>query len=436
MGINSIFLIISLLLLSHVNLITSKSVIMANYHNVLLFFPKEYGGNDDLRVIFDVRNVTTGTFKYLPVIVDIAYDSALNQAYCYMESAITSYIMLLKWSGGSWCYQVLFDFPASQFSKYMYHSILLVDNFIYWTTDRFIMSGRLPGYEKRTLLQPGWNRLYSMTLDKKSQVIYVAAFDYTENALFRCNLKVFSCVKILTTIDTTLNYIYFNIDTLYVASIQGQYLYRYAEDYNSLMPLSTVKQEVANILFMDEQYAIYTNQQSITISTNIHLGNTSTRKANAHLIDPYALQYVFTFNQIANFDTYPYPYHFADYHNLLYRNSLYLFYFYICGMDLVENDHVFLPQMDLNNQFLRIDNCENRYLQERQAYLIPAIIAACVTLLIVSAGVTICVWRSRVCMSRREKVGLRLGIQTKRGKGREYSSEKSDPNKKNIFVGN
>jgi hypothetical protein len=37
------------------------SVIIANYHNVILFFPKEVGGNDDVRVIFDVRNVTEGT---------------------------------------------------------------------------------------------------------------------------------------------------------------------------------------------------------------------------------------------------------------------------------------------------------------------------------------------------------------------------------------
>ena len=207
-------LILFVILVTHQTYsIECKSVIMANYHNVLLFFPKEYGGNDDLRVIFDVRNVTKDTFKYLPVIVDIAYDSALNQAYCYMESAITSYIMLLKWSGGSWCYQVLFDFPASQFSKYMYHSIILVENFVYWTTDRFIMSGRLPGYEKRTLLQPGWNRVFSMTMDKKSQLMYVAAFDYTENALFKCSLRVFSCTKLLTT-EITLNYIYFNIGKL------------------------------------------------------------------------------------------------------------------------------------------------------------------------------------------------------------------------------
>ena len=97
-----------LVTLMHVLLksVHAKSIILANYHNILLFFPKEYGGNDDLRVIFDVRNVTIGTFKYMPVVVDVAYDSVLNNAYCYMESAITSYIMLLKWQGGRWSYQV------------------------------------------------------------------------------------------------------------------------------------------------------------------------------------------------------------------------------------------------------------------------------------------------------------------------------------------
>ncbi len=168
--------LLSLLLIVQNTLVVvteAKSIIMANYHNVILFFPKEYGGNDDIRVIFDVRNVSIGTFKYIPVVVDVAYDSQLNNAYCYLESAVTSYIMLLKWAGGKWCYQILFDFPSSQFSKFMYHSIILVDNFVYWTTDRYVMSGRLPGYEKRLMLQPSWNRLYSMTVDKINKFIYI-----------------------------------------------------------------------------------------------------------------------------------------------------------------------------------------------------------------------------------------------------------------------
>ena len=41
--------------------LNGKSIIIANYHNVIMFFPKELGGNDDVRVIFDVRNVTAGT---------------------------------------------------------------------------------------------------------------------------------------------------------------------------------------------------------------------------------------------------------------------------------------------------------------------------------------------------------------------------------------
>jgi hypothetical protein len=395
--------------------VEAKSIILANYHNLLLFFPKEYGGNDDLRVIFDVRNVTKGTFKYMPVIVDVAYDSALNNAYCYLESAITSYIMLLKWAGGSWCYQVLFEFPSSQFSKYMYHSIVLVNNFVYWTTDRYIMSGRLPGFEKRVLLQPSWNRLYSMTIDRPKEVLYVAGFDYTENALFKCNLKLFSCLKLLTT-KFTINDVIFNSFTneLFVASIQGgaeqNFLYRYSEDFDRLLPVNSIREEVANIIFLSDEFSIYTNQQSIHISSDINFPNT-TRRALAKLLDPYALQYVFTFNQIANFDSYPYPYFFSDYHDLLYRNSLYLFYFYICGMDFVENDHVFLPQMDLNNQFLRIENCQTRFLNEREAYVIPTLIASCVLILIIVVLLVICFCQSKIGKEKSNKLKAKFKRQ-------------------------
>jgi hypothetical protein len=199
-----------------------KSIIIANYHNVLLFFPKENGGNDEIRVIFDVRNVTNGTFEYIPVIVDLTYDSFHNHAFCYLESAVMSYIMLLKWTGGAWCYQILFDFPSSQFSKYMYHSIIQMDNFLYWTNDRYIMSGRLQGFEKKRIMQPGWNQLYQMTLDRKNKIFYVGAYDYTENALFSCSLNLFSCSKLAST-DFTINSLFFDNqkNKLYVSSIQG-----------------------------------------------------------------------------------------------------------------------------------------------------------------------------------------------------------------------
>ncbi len=107
----------------------------------------------------------------------------------------------------------------------MYHSIILWDNYIYWTTDRFIMSGRLPGYEKRLLIQPAWNQLYSMALDKQKGLLYVAAFDYTENALFSCSLKLFSCTKVIKT-QFTLNYINFNLNTLYVSSIDQRSIFK------------------------------------------------------------------------------------------------------------------------------------------------------------------------------------------------------------------
>lgn len=47
--------------------LNGKSIIIANYHNVIMFFPRELGGNDDVRVIFDVRNVTDGTVNTLLV---------------------------------------------------------------------------------------------------------------------------------------------------------------------------------------------------------------------------------------------------------------------------------------------------------------------------------------------------------------------------------
>lgn len=87
------------------------------------------------------------------------------------------------------------------------------------------MSGRLPGYEKRLLLQPAWNQLYSMALDKQNEQIYVAGFDYTENALFSCSLRYFSCEKVIKT-QFTLNYIYFNVNTLFVASIDRQAIFK------------------------------------------------------------------------------------------------------------------------------------------------------------------------------------------------------------------
>ena len=54
----------SLLMLLSLGGVYSKSVIIANYHNILMFFPRELGGNDDVRVIFDVRNVTDGTVRH------------------------------------------------------------------------------------------------------------------------------------------------------------------------------------------------------------------------------------------------------------------------------------------------------------------------------------------------------------------------------------
>lgn len=68
-----------------------------------------------------------------------------------------------------------------------------------------------------------------MALDKSNEIIYVAAFDYTENALFSCSLRYFVCTKLIKT-EFTLNYIYFNIDTLYLASIDQPALYKVSKN--------------------------------------------------------------------------------------------------------------------------------------------------------------------------------------------------------------
>ena len=78
-------------------------------------------------------------------------------------------------------------------------------------------------------------------------------------------------------------------------------------------------------------------------------------------------------------------------------------------MDYVENDYVFLPQMDLNNHFLRVDNCQARFLQEQQAYLIPSIVAGCTALFLIVVAVMICLWRSKLCAPRVQRI--RMGVR-------------------------
>lgn len=160
--------------------------------------------------------------------------------------------------------------------------------------------------------------------------------------------------------------------------------------------------EISSMVFIDEDRAVVSNQQTLSVISNINLSN-QTRRAQAHLIDPYALQYVFTFNQVASFDTYPYPYVFGggsagttDYHELLYRNSLYMFYVYACGMDVVENDLTFLPQMDLNSQFLQLDECQVMFSQDREAYLVPTLVFSVVAVVLILAILLVFLWKSKV----------------------------------------
>lgn len=267
-----------------------------------------------------------------------------------------------------------------------------------------LMSGRLPGYEKRLLLQPSWNQLYSMTLDKHKEIIYAAAFDYTENALFSCNLRLFTCSKLVKT-EFTLNYVYFNVGNLYLASIEKKMLFQLDEvqGFAFLKQTIDVKDSIANMLVVNEGLAVYTDQQTIKVITNFNSSSPSIRQANAHLIDPYALQYVFSFNKVFDFDGYPYPYQFSDYKNLLYKNNLYIFYFYVCGMSLIENDLSFLPQMDLNNQFLYLEDCQVSYFRDQTMILIPLVISGgSVFILVVAAALIFC-WRTKMCHLCKEK---------------------------------
>lgn len=164
---------------------------------------------------------------------------------------------------------------------------------------------------------------------------------------------------------------------------------------NTLVAVESVESEVSNMIFLDEKRSIVTNQQSIVVVSDITTPNAS-RRAHEHLIDPYALQYVFTFNQVVSFDNYPYPYVFSDYHDLLYRNSLYMFYVYACGMDLVDNDLPFLPQMDMNSQFLKLEDCQTVFYQDRDLFLVPTLIFGSIVVLGMVSILTVCFWRSRV----------------------------------------
>jgi hypothetical protein len=145
-------------------------------------------------------------------------------------------------------------------------------------------------------------------------------------------------------------------------------------------------------MMLDTNLSIFTDQNSITMITNLGTPNETQRRANTNLIDPYAMQYVFTFNQVAKFDSYPYPYIYSNYHDLLYRNSLYLFYLYVCGMDIVENEYEFLPQMDLNYKFLSMSNCQTMFLNEQDAYIVPSLIGSGVALFIITFVIIFCLW--------------------------------------------
>lgn len=373
-------------------IVYTKSLILANGYNVLLFYPVEFGGNDDIRVIFDVRNVTLNTFKYLPFIVDVTYDSIQNIAYCYLESAVKSYILLLKWFGGKWCYQIMFEFDSSLYFTQQYHSLVVLDNFIYWTTDRYIMSGRAPGLEMRRLMQPGWERIFKMTADREKKILFVASFDFGENNLYSCSVLKYSCVKLLAA-NFPINSLFFDQtqNELYVASLHLKYLQKYVQENSSLIDLKMIPGQISEMYLANGSLGIFTNRDYIEVWN----GGKSLRRAKPKLVDPYALQYVFTFEKMNDLDKYPSP--FGPIQDLLWKDQQYLLYFFILAIDFVENENVFLPQMDLNNNFLLVDSCTNIFYDNKQAILIPSLVAAAIVFIIILIVIFICLIRYRWC---------------------------------------
>ena len=387
-----LFMLFTLLISTKVN---AKSIVFANYYNVILYYPAEYGGNDDIRVVFDVRNVTGGTFKYLPIVVDVAYDAVQNIVYGYLESAVKSHLILIRWFGGKWCYQIMFEFDSSTYSNYMYHSLVTLDNFVYWTSDRYVMSGRIPGYEMRRLMQPGWERIYRMSIDKPNKQLYVASFDFGENVIYSCSILRYSCIKLITT-SFSINSIYYDsqMSQLYVGSVQMPTLYRYADSTKTLLPVSNVRTSISDMAILNDNFGVFTSRETISICKDIRLQN-CIRLANPRLVDPYTLQYVFSFDHINDFSNYPYPY--SQFQDILWKDKQYLFHLHILGMDYVENDNAFLPQMDLNNNFLRVESCVNIYFDTQAKIIIPSLIAGGAVLFVILISIMVCICKSKKC---------------------------------------
>lgn len=65
-------------------------------------------------------------------------------------------------------------------------------------------------------------------------------------------------------------------------------------------------------------------------------------------------------------------------------------------MQVIENDLAFLPQMDLNSQFLRLDECQALFFHERDTYFVPAIVLGSVAFVLLTAAVIFYLCRSKV----------------------------------------
>jgi hypothetical protein len=193
---------------------------------------------------------------------------------------------------------------------------------------------------------------------------------------------------------------------LYVSSVQTPYLFRYQPDYKGVTPLTNVKATVSDLTMMDDGALVFTNRESLYVCTNINTTN-CIRSAKPRLVDPYTLQYVFTFDHVSDFDSYPYPY--SDFHDVLWRDKQYLFHLHILGMDFVENDYAFLPEMDLNSRFLHVDTCSNIFYDSNQRILVPALIAGGAVLVVTLIALAVCLCRSkrfrnRCCLRKKKEL--------------------------------
>jgi hypothetical protein len=162
-----------------------------------------------------------------------------------------------------------------------------------------------------------------------------------------------------------------------------------------------VKTTISDLVIWNDNFGVFTSRETISICKDIRLQN-CIRLTRPRLVDPYTLQYVFSFDHITDFSSYPNPT--GQFQDILWKDKQYLFHLHILGMDYVENDNAFLPQMDLNNNFLRVESCVNVYFDNQAKILIPSLIAGGAVLFIIIISIFVCICKSKRCGCCNKKV--------------------------------